>query len=62
MAIIIGKVRSLLCGGARVLGDAQAVKKGRIVHRIIRRAASRVTERHETGRRPDGHSAPTSSP
>jgi hypothetical protein len=43
MTITIGKVRSLLYGTARFLGDVQAVKKGRIAHRIVRRAVGRVT-------------------
>jgi hypothetical protein len=45
MSITIGKVRSLLYGTARFLGDVQAVKKGRIAHRIVRRAVGRVTGR-----------------
>ncbi len=45
MALTINKIRSVLYTTARVLGDLQAVKHGKIVHRMVRRAAGRVTGR-----------------
>lgn len=39
----IGKVRGLLYLVARFLGDAQAVKKGKVGKRIARRTAGKAT-------------------
>ena len=44
-AMSIGKTRSILYGLARLLGDVQAVRKGRIGRRIARRAAGKLTGR-----------------
>ena len=41
----ISKIRSLLYGTAKLLGDVQAVEKGHIGKRIIRRIAGKVTGR-----------------
>lgn len=41
----ISKLRSLLYGTARVLGDFQAARRGRIGQRIVRRVAGRATGR-----------------
>lgn len=41
----IGKLRSLLYGTAKVLGDVQAVRKGTVGKRIARRIAGRGTGR-----------------
>lgn len=41
----IATMRSLLYAVARLLGDVQAVRKGRVGRRIGRRAAGRVTGR-----------------
>ena len=41
----IGKLRSWLYWLARVLGDVNAVKRGRIGQRIARRAAGKLTGR-----------------
>lgn len=38
----IGKIRSLLYAAARVLGDVNAVKKGKIGERILRRIAGKA--------------------
>lgn len=44
-AVSINEVRSVLYGTARVLGDVQAVRRGRIAQRIGRRLAGRFTGR-----------------
>ncbi|MFC4712936.1 hypothetical protein [Planococcus dechangensis] len=41
----INKVRSILYTIARVLGDIQAVRTGRIGQRILRRGAGRITNK-----------------
>jgi predicted GNAT family N-acyltransferase len=41
----IGKTRSALYKTARILGDVNAVKRGTIGKRIVRRAAGRATGR-----------------
>ncbi len=41
----IGKARGLLYLAARLLGDAQAVKKGKVGKRIARRTAGKATGR-----------------
>jgi predicted GNAT family N-acyltransferase len=41
----IGKTRSVLYKTARILGDVNAVKRGTIGKRIVRRAAGRATGR-----------------
>ena len=43
--LTVNKVRSGLYLLARLLGDVQAVRSGRIGRRILRRAAGRVTGR-----------------
>lgn len=37
------KIRTILYSAARILGDVQAVRKGRIGERIMRRIAGRIT-------------------
>jgi hypothetical protein len=39
----INKLRSLLYGSAKFLGDVNAVKKGKVGKRIARRAAGKMT-------------------
>lgn len=39
----INKIRSILYGTAKILGDINAVKKGKIGKRIIRRVAGKGT-------------------
>lgn len=41
----ISAIRRILYRAARVLGDAQAVKKKRVGHRVGRRIAGRITGR-----------------
>lgn len=41
----INKIRSLLYGTAKVLGDVNAVKKGKVGKRIARRVAGKGTGR-----------------
>lgn len=41
----INKIRSLLYGIARLLGDINAFHKGRILQRIARRVAGKLTGR-----------------
>ncbi len=41
----IGKTRSFLYGLARLLGDVQAVSKGKVGRRIARRASGKITGR-----------------
>jgi hypothetical protein len=41
----IGKTRSALYKTARILGDVNAVKRGTVGKRILRRAAGRATGR-----------------
>jgi hypothetical protein len=41
----VNKTRSFLYQLARLLGDANAAKKGRIGRRLVRRAAGRATGR-----------------
>jgi hypothetical protein len=41
----IGKTRSLLYKSGAILGDVQAVKKGRVHKRLLRRLAGRITGR-----------------
>ena len=41
----ISKIRGVLHLLARLLGDAQAVRKGRVGKRVARRAAGKVTGR-----------------
>lgn len=41
----LGKIRSMLYKSARVLGDVNAVKRGKVGKRLARRAAGRVTGR-----------------
>jgi hypothetical protein len=41
----IGKTRGFLYGLARLLGDINAVQKGKVGKRIVRRAAGKVTGR-----------------
>lgn len=39
---MIGKIRSLFYGAAKVLGDVQAVKKGKVFQRIKNRIKGRI--------------------
>lgn len=41
----IGKLRSVLYKSARVLGDVNAVRRGRVPQRLVRRAIGKVTGR-----------------
>jgi hypothetical protein len=41
----IGKTRGFLYSLARLLGDVNAVQKGKVGKRIVRRAAGKVTGR-----------------
>ncbi|MBM7631081.1 hypothetical protein [Geomicrobium sediminis] len=41
----LNKTRNKLYKAARILGDVNAVKKGRVGRRVARRAAGRVTGR-----------------
>lgn len=41
----IGKIRSALYFAAKILGDVNAVKRGTVGKRIMRRAAGKVTGR-----------------
>lgn len=41
----LGKIRSVLYKTARVLGDVNAVKRGKVGKRLARRAAGRMTGR-----------------
>ncbi|MBT2581244.1 hypothetical protein [Planococcus sp. ISL-109] len=41
----INKFRSMLYAIAKILGDVQAVRKGKIGKRILRRGAGRITGR-----------------
>lgn len=41
----LGQIRSILYLVAKLLGDAQAVRRGRIGKRIARRAAGKLTGR-----------------
>lgn len=41
----ISKTRSILYKAARILGDIDAVKKGTVGKRIVRRAAGKATGR-----------------
>ncbi|GGA47113.1 hypothetical protein GCM10007416_20380 [Kroppenstedtia guangzhouensis] len=41
----IGKIRTLLYGAARFLGDINAVRQGRVKERLKRRLAGKVTGR-----------------
>ncbi len=41
----IGKIRSLLYGTARILGDVSAVQRGKVKERIARRLAGKITGR-----------------
>ncbi|WP_273130027.1 hypothetical protein [Bacillus weihaiensis] len=41
----INKIRSLLYGSAKILGDVNAVKKGKIGQRIGRRIVGKITGR-----------------
>jgi hypothetical protein len=41
----INKLRSFLYGTAKILGDVNAVKKGKIGKRIARRTAGKVTSK-----------------
>ncbi|MFD1394418.1 hypothetical protein ACFQ40_01310 [Kroppenstedtia eburnea] len=41
----IGKIRSLLYGAARLLGDINAVRRGRVKERLMRRLAGKMTGR-----------------
>lgn len=41
----INKVRSVLYGAAKFLGDVNAVKKGKIGQRIVRRTAGKATNK-----------------
>lgn len=41
----VGKTRSLLYRSAALLGDFQAIRKGRVLKRVARRAAGRATGR-----------------
>ena len=41
----INKTRGLLYWLARLLGDVNAVKKGKVGKRIVRRAAGKATDR-----------------
>ncbi|MEH7392183.1 hypothetical protein [Bacillus sp. JJ1474] len=41
----INKIRSMLYGTAKILGDVNAVKKGKIGKRIVRRIAGKSTSR-----------------
>jgi hypothetical protein len=45
----IGKLRSLLYGAGKVLGDYNAVKRGKVGERIGRRIAGRATARLLSG-------------
>ncbi len=44
-AVSISKTRSALYKAARILGDVQAVKKGRVGKRLLRRTTGRATSR-----------------
>jgi len=39
---LISKIRSLLYGSAKILGDADAVKKGRVIQRVRNRFLGRL--------------------
>jgi len=41
----INRIRSVLYGVAKVLGDANAVEKGKVGRRILRRLAGKMTGR-----------------
>jgi hypothetical protein len=43
--VSINSFRSMLYKLARTAGDVQAVQKGRVVHRAVRRVAGRLTAR-----------------
>lgn len=43
--LTIGKTRSLLYALSRLLGDVNAVKRGKVGKRLMRRAAGKVTGR-----------------
>ena len=45
MRLTIGRTRSLLYGVARLLGEVNAVKRGRIGQRVANRAFGRVAGR-----------------
>jgi hypothetical protein len=45
MALTLNKFRGLLYTLAKLLGDVQAVRKGRVGRRIARRAAGKLTGR-----------------
>jgi hypothetical protein len=44
-AMSIGKTRGFLYKAARILGDVNAVKKGKVGKRVARRAAGKATGR-----------------
>lgn len=39
---VISKIRSLLYGSARVLGDANAIKEGKVIQRVRNRFFGRL--------------------
>ena len=41
----VNRVRSLLYGLARLLGDVQAVRRGRVGRRLVRRVAGKLAGR-----------------
>lgn len=41
----IGKIRSILYATAKILGDVNAIKKGKITERVERRVAGKITGR-----------------
>ncbi len=41
----IGKIRSLLYGAAKILGDISAVQRGKVKERLARRLAGKATGR-----------------
>jgi len=47
--ITIGKVRSILYGSGKLLGDYNAIKNGRIVDRLVSRVSGKVTSKFNRG-------------
>lgn len=45
VAVTIGKIRTLLYGAAKILGDISAFQRGKAKERIARRLAGKVTGR-----------------
>lgn len=43
MKMNINNIRKILYGSAKILGDFNAVQKGKIAQRIVRRTAGRTT-------------------